>query len=79
MPRVVEAQPAPTVYRIGVLEGVSLQDNAANMAAFRQGLRQLGYVEGQDLTIEYRSSDGRTERFPDLAKIVATLPRARLL
>ena len=41
--------------------------NAANIDAFRRGLRQLGYVEGQNLIIEYRSGEGRIERFPELA------------
>jgi putative ABC transport system substrate-binding protein len=52
-----------------VLEVVPLAPNAANFAAFRQGqgLRELGYVEEQNLVIEYRSADGRAERFPDLA------------
>jgi putative ABC transport system substrate-binding protein len=35
--------------------------------AFRQGLRELGYVEGQSIAIEYRFDEGRTERLPDLA------------
>jgi putative ABC transport system substrate-binding protein len=47
-----------------VLEVVPVAPNAANFAAFRQGLRELGYVEGQNLVIEYRSADGRAERFP---------------
>ena len=40
--------------------------NAANLGAFRQGLRELGYVEGKDIVIEYRSVEGRNERYPDL-------------
>ncbi len=59
-------QPAKT-YRIGMLETVSPALNAAQLDAFRKGLRELGYVEGQTYTIEYRSADGQAERFPDLA------------
>jgi putative ABC transport system substrate-binding protein len=55
------------VWRIGMLETVSTTLNAANLGAFRQGLRELGYVEGRNLIIEYRSADGHAERFPDLA------------
>jgi putative tryptophan/tyrosine transport system substrate-binding protein len=55
------------VYRIGLLETVSVTLNAANYNALRQGLRELGYVEGQNLVIDYRSADGRAGRFPDLA------------
>jgi len=57
----------PKVYRIGLLETVSVTLNAANYSDLRQGLRELGYVEGQNLVIDYRSADGRTGRFPDLA------------
>jgi putative ABC transport system substrate-binding protein len=66
-PLVSEAQQAGKIYRIGVLEPTSMALNAANLDAFRQGLRELGYVEGHNLMIEYRSADGRSERFPDLA------------
>src|SRR5262245_2546376 len=41
--------------------------NAANYDSLREGLRELGYIEGRNLVIEYRSADGRTGRFPDLA------------
>jgi putative tryptophan/tyrosine transport system substrate-binding protein len=58
---------AQSAYRIGVLETTSAALNAANFDALRQGLRQHGYIEGQNLVIEYRSADGRAERFPDLA------------
>ena len=66
-PLVAGAQPAGRVYRIGVLETRSAVLNAANMDAFRQGMRELGYKEGQNLEVVYRSSEGRDERFPDLA------------
>ena len=62
-----EAQQTGKVYHIGMLETTSTALNAANLDAFRKGLRELGYVEGQNLVIEYRSADGRNERFPDLA------------
>jgi len=58
---------AGRVYRIGVLESVSLSANAANIEEFRKGLRELGYVEGQNLLIEYRSAEGRNSRYPTLA------------
>jgi putative tryptophan/tyrosine transport system substrate-binding protein len=61
-----EAQPAGKVYRIGMLERTSTTINAANLNGFRQGLRELGYVEGKNFIIEYRSADGRDERYPGL-------------
>jgi putative ABC transport system substrate-binding protein len=50
-----------------VLETTSEAQNAANIGAFRQAMRALGYTEGQNLAIEYRSADGRGERFAALA------------
>jgi putative ABC transport system substrate-binding protein len=66
-PLAVEAQEPGKIYRIGMLETTSMALNAANLDAFRQGLRELGYVEGRNFMIEYRSADGRRERFPELA------------
>src|SRR5205807_5851524 len=61
------AQQVGKVYRIGILETIPAAQNAANLDALGRGLRDLGYVEGRNLVIEYRSADGRAERFPDLA------------
>src|SRR5882672_2743626 len=66
-PPAAEAQPAGKVYRIGMLERTPPATNAANFEAFRRGLRELGYVEGKNLVIEYRSADGRDERYAALA------------
>ncbi len=66
-PPATRAQQAGKVYRIGILETIPVERNAANLAGLRKGLRDLGYVEGRNLVIEYRSADGRAERFPDLA------------
>src|SRR5262245_58412353 len=56
-----------------MLEIVGETANAANLAAFRHGLRELGYVEGQHFAIEYRSADGQAEQFPDLASELVRL------
>jgi len=63
----VEAAQSEKLYRIGMLERTSPAINAANVEGFRQGLRKLGYVEGQSFVIDYRSADGHDERFPALA------------
>jgi putative tryptophan/tyrosine transport system substrate-binding protein len=63
----VWAQQTSKVWRVGMLETTSETLNAPNVNAFRRGLQQLGYVEGQNLIIEYRSGEGRIERFPELA------------
>ena len=72
-PLAARAQRAGKVWRIGVLEATSQVLNAANFDALRHGLRDLGYVEGQNLVIDYRSADGRAERFPDLAAALVRL------
>jgi putative ABC transport system substrate-binding protein len=66
-PRAGEAQPAPRVARIGYLSPLSEVADAAQGEAFRQGLRALGYVEGQNVAIEARYADGRFDRLSDLA------------
>ena len=66
-PVAVRAQQPTKTYRIGMLELVSPALNTAQLDAFRKGLREFGYVEGQTYKIEYRSADGQAERFPELA------------
>ena len=61
----VRAQ-ARNIDRIGVLETIPLDRNKANFAALLRGLREHGYIEGQNLQIEYRSADGDADRFPAL-------------
>jgi putative ABC transport system substrate-binding protein len=62
------------VHRIGVLETIPAALNAANLAGLLRGLRERGYVEGRNLQIEYRSADGRADRFPDLVADLLRLP-----
>ncbi len=60
-----QAQQAGKVYRIGYIRAGS--GSRTINKAFRQGLRELGYVVGQNLVIESRSAKGKYERLPDLA------------
>ena len=59
-----QAQQSTRVPRIGYLGGTSL---AARTAAFQQGLREFGYVEGKTIVLEYRYTEGRVDRYPTLA------------
>src|SRR6266851_5926495 len=74
-PLPAEAQPAGKVPRIGYLEfaAAELPVAQAMLDAFRQGLRERGYVEGQTFAIEYRAAAGKVERLPDLAAELARL------
>jgi putative ABC transport system substrate-binding protein len=67
VPRAAQGQAPAKVPRIGFLSVLSLTDNPHDLEAFRQGLRELGYVEGQNIAIEYRFAEGRPERLPALA------------
>ena len=66
-PVAVEAQQAGKVYRIGYLSGGSPITSARSVEALRQGLRDLGWVEGQNIVIEYRFAEGRLDPLADLA------------
>jgi putative ABC transport system substrate-binding protein len=70
VPCAAAAPPAGKVWRIGYL----IAGSGGIDEAFRHGLRDLGYVEGQNLTIEYRHADNQRERLPDLAAELARLP-----
>jgi putative tryptophan/tyrosine transport system substrate-binding protein len=62
-----EAQQAGKVPRIGYLNGASPSSISARIEAFRQGLRELGYVEGKSIVIEWRHAEGKLDRLPALA------------
>ena len=62
-----EAQQQWKVPRIGYLTAASLSSNQARIEAFRQGLSELGYVEGKNIVIEYRFAEGRLDHLPALA------------
>ena len=66
-PLAAQAQSAVKVYRIGYLSSGSGTSNPRILEAFRQGLRELGWVEGQNIAIEYRWADGRLDRLAYLA------------
>jgi putative ABC transport system substrate-binding protein len=68
-PLTAEAQQAGKVYRIAILGNVPLTDaeGARLWGALSEGLRELGYVEGQNIIVEHRSSEGRYDRLPTLA------------
>ena len=66
-PLAARAQQGRRVYRVGVLETTSLRANTDNFDRFRKGMAERGYVEGPSLVIAYRSAEGRTERFAELA------------
>ena len=73
LPLAARAQQAGKVWRVGMLDTTPATINGKNIDAFRGGMRALGYVEGQNLRIDYRSFDGRIERLPQLADPVGAL------
>src|SRR6185295_10563926 len=71
-PLAAEAQQANKIARIGWLSG-NMANNPQLPEAFRQGLRDLGYVEGRNVVIEYRDAGGNFERLPALAAELVAL------
>ena len=66
-PLPVEAQQAGKVYRIGYLSRDFAERHKGLLASFRQGLQELGYVEGKNIVIEQRYAKGKRRRLPALA------------
>jgi len=62
-----EAQQTKKFPRIGLLGAASASALTGQLDAFRQGLRELGYVEGKNIVVEYRYADGKVDRIPELA------------
>jgi putative tryptophan/tyrosine transport system substrate-binding protein len=67
------AQQTTKFYRIGYLDGASLSAVASRTEAFRQGLRALGYVEGKNIAVEWRSGNGKADTLPNLAADLVNL------
>jgi putative ABC transport system substrate-binding protein len=66
-PAIIEAQQPGKVFRVGYLESGAAAPSAHLFESFRQGLRDLGWVEGQNIAIELRVAEGKYERLRDLA------------
>jgi len=66
-PLAARAQQPVRTWRIGFLSAVSRSAASGSYAAFAQGMRELGYLEGKDFVIEWRSVEGKYERFPEIA------------
>jgi putative ABC transport system substrate-binding protein len=60
------AQQPGKIYRLGFLSGGTLSGLKTTIEPFRQGLRDLGYIEGKNLTIEYRAAEGKFEQMPEI-------------
>jgi ABC-type uncharacterized transport system substrate-binding protein len=72
-PLAAEAQQVGKVYRVGILLAVGTPESAA-ARAFRSGLHDLGWVEGQTVALEFRSADGNPEQYPGLTADLLRLP-----
>ena len=70
---IADAQQPKKLPRIGFLSAASSSAISARVEAFRQGLRELGYVEGKNIFIEWRFAEGKSDRLPSLAAEVVRL------
>jgi putative tryptophan/tyrosine transport system substrate-binding protein len=70
-----EAQQPKKVPRIGYLGGATASASSERLEPFRRGLRELGYVEGKNIVIEWRSAEGKSDR---LSALVAELLRLKV-
>src|SRR5258707_15094110 len=64
---IAEAQQPKKVHRIGYLSSSDPASDSPRIEAIRLALRDLGYIEGQNIAIEYRYAEGKQDRFPELA------------
>src|SRR5499426_2281014 len=64
---IADAQPPKKIPRIGYLEQSTASGNVVLLEAFWQEMRKLGWIEGKNITIEYRYAEGKNERLPELA------------
>jgi putative ABC transport system substrate-binding protein len=78
-PLAAQAQQPAQLPRIGYLSATPPAANAGRLEAFRQGLRALGYVEGQNIVIESRYAEGKLERLPELAAELVRLQVALIV
>jgi putative ABC transport system substrate-binding protein len=74
MPLVAVAQPSPPVPRLGILLTLRATEPSPYFEAFRQGLRELGWVEGENIVLEYRYAERQLTRLPALAAELVRLP-----
>src|SRR5215469_10766041 len=63
----VEAQQPKKIFRVGYLSSADPITDSARVVAFRQRLREFGYIEGQNIAIEYRYAENKRVRYPELA------------
>jgi putative ABC transport system substrate-binding protein len=70
---VAQAQQPRKIPRVGFLSAVSASGNETRLEAFRQGLREFGYIEGKTIIIDYRWGEGKLDRIPELATELVNL------